>query len=145
MRRAIKLRARARELIERTAKPLSCGRSSSRHAPLSPSRAVRRGAQNNSSSVDLERAGAAPVDGAELSSRGGATTARATRWTAASSATTSARWRCLCSGCAAGGEDSKRTSHAVATAQRSRAVSRIFTHIPKHCSSHSNNYYFFYS
>ena len=145
MRRAIKLRARALRVIERRATASSCGRSSSRHAPLSPSRAVRRGAQNNSSSVDLERAGAAPVDGAELSSRGGATTARATRWTAASSATTSARWRCLCSGCAAGGEGSKRRSDAVATAQRSRSSFGIFTHSPLHCSSHSNNYYFFYS
>ena len=131
MRRAIKLRARARRVFESKATLSSCGRSSSRHAPLSPSRSVRRGAQNNSSSVDLERAGAAPVDGAELSSRGAATTARATRWTAASSARATARWGGLWSGCAAGGEGSKSRSHAVATAQRSRAVFGIFTHIPE--------------
>ena len=141
MRRAIKLRARAPELIERTAKPLSCGRSSSRHAPLSWTRLTERRAQNILGEVELERAGAAPVDGAELSSRGGATTARATRWTAASSARATARWRCLWSGCAAGGEGSKRRSHAVATASEhsDSRTTRSFR------SSHSNNYYFFYS
>ena len=146
MRRAIKLRARARRVIESKATLSSCGRSSSRHAPLSPSRSVRRGAKNNSSARSTSSAPEQLPSTVPSSARGAARRRRGRRGGRRQAAQRRALDGVACAAAARPGERAARGRVTRSPRLSVHALCAEYSWTTRSFrSSHSNNYYFFYS